>query len=388
MFGGSVMSPFQFKVMEDVLGPEPKQGDPVSAVHRKLTAWLRYKSPSIQEGSSMFKHGAAKFVSAMALVCSVGLMVPAVSMASAPSGSGPNDALAPTGTTQHLNVGQEHWYAFHSDGADRDNNPSQVFIQMNAQPAGSARFNVWSTERLLARQVSDDPHKDAPAVGEGTRVAFKDGDNTLLRYNGALVWGAGFKEPVTYYVQVQQTGSQPSNYQLSITGDAVTFPTAVQTTTASSASSESPAPVVLPATGTMQAGSSMSTALVPTGAPMTLKSGQQQWYRVQVPGTRDDAARPAILATLKAQQPGAAKFTVWTADRLHTRATSDDPNKDAPAIGSGTVQNYKDGANTLSRFNGDLVWKGDARDAATYYIVVEPTGSAPVDYQLSTTFTQ
>jgi hypothetical protein len=132
----------------------------------------------------------------------------------------------------------------------------------------------------------------------------------------------------------------------------------------------------------------MSAALVPAGTEMTLKSGQQQWYRVQVPGTRDDEARPTILATLKAQPTGAAKFTVWTADRLHTRAISDDPNKDAPAIGSGTVQKYTDGANTLSRFNGDLVWKGDARDATTYYIVVEPTGSASVDYQLSTTFTQ
>jgi hypothetical protein len=386
--GGSVMSLIEEKAVECVFDLEPQQGEGASAMRRKLAAWLRYKSPAVQGDSSMLKHRAAKFVSAIALVFSVGLMVPAVSMAATPLGSGPNDALAPTGTTQHLNVGQEHWYAFHSDGADRDNNPSQVFIQMNAQPAGSARFNVWSTERLLARQVSDDPNKDAPPVGEGTRVAFKDGDNTLFRYNGALVWGAGFKKPVTYYVQVQQTGSQPSNYQLSITGDAVTFPTAAPMTTASSASSESPAPVVLPATGTMQAGSSMSTALVPSGAQMTLKPDQQQWYKVQVPGTRDDTARPTILAELTAQPAGAAKFTVWTADRLQARAISADPNKDAPAIGAGTEQTYKNGDNTLSRFNGDLVWKGDARDATTYYIVVEPTGSASVDYRLSTTFTQ
>jgi hypothetical protein len=345
----------------------------------------------------MFKSQIQQGVSALAMIAVLSLMGPAAALADTPTGSGPSDALAPTNTMQHLNVGQERWYAFHSDGADRQNKPSQVFIMMKAQPDGGARFNIWSTERMLARQVSSDPNKDAPPVGEGTRVPFKDGDDTLYRYNGALVWGAGFMQPVTYYIQVQQTGSQPADYQLTVTGDAVTFPTATQNanlaanTNSVPAASANNAPLTLPATGNQAApqespaGSSLDAAMSANGRLMSVRPGQQQWYKISAPGTSDSEAHPYVLADLKTLSGGGARFTVWTAERLHERAISSNPDKDAPALGVGSVETYKDGDTTLTRNGGDLIWRGDAKHAVTYYILVEPTGSQPAQYQLFTT---
>lgn len=345
----------------------------------------------------MFKSRFRRVVSALALIAVLCLMGPAAALADTPTGTGPSDALAPTNTMQHLNVGQERWYAFHTDGADRQNNPSQVFVMLNAQPNGSARFNIWSTERMLARQVSSDPNKDAPPVGEGTQVSFKDGDNTLYRYNGALVWGAGFMHPATYYIQVQQTGSQPADYQLSVTGDAVTFPTATQNvqlaanTNPAPAASASKAPLTLPATGNQASpqespsGSSLETAMSANGRLMNIRPGQQQWYKISVPGNSDTDLHPYVLTDLKTLSGGGARFTVWTAERLRERTVASNPDKDAPPLGVGVVETYKDGDTTLTRNSGDLIWRGDARNATTYYILVEPTGSQPAQYQLFTT---
>lgn len=349
----------------------------------------------------MFKHKVQMMAFGLALVTAFSLTAPAVTMAQAPIGSGPNDALAPVSATQHLNVGQERWYAFHSAGADRDNNPSKVLIQLTAQPDGSAQFNIWSMERLRARAISTDPNKDAPAVGQGTKESYKDGDTTLYRFNGALVWDGGFMEPTTYYVQVQQVGSQPSDYQLSITGDAVTFPTAtpsvyLASSTTSSAAARAninTAPLVLPATGNQAApaaapaGSSLNTAvsaISASGRLMTIKPGAEQWFKISVPGTSDSDVHPYVFADLKNVSGGGANFEVWTPERLQARAISSDPNKDAPMVGAGTMETFKDGDNTVARYGGDMIWRGDAKNALTYYIVVKATGSQPAQYQLTT----
>jgi len=332
----------------------------------------------------MFKHRHYKFVLALVLVLAVGFMTPAAGLAGAPTGTGPNDAMAPTGTYQHLNLGQEQWYVFYAAG--QQGSPAQALVTLLAQPDGSARFSIWNDNLLAKRATASNPNKDAPPLGQGTKQTYQSGDATLERFNGALAWMGGFTQPGKYYVQVQQSGLRPTDYLLNITGNALTFPTAMQATVGTLTSSASPAPEVLPATGTLQAGTSLSTAMIPTGAPMTVKPGQAHWYVIKVPGNHD--AHPTILTELRAQPQGAAKFTVWTADRLRTRASSTNPNKDAPPLGVGLVQTYKDGANTLSRFGGNPIWKGDGRDAATYYIVVEATGAVPADYQLLTTFTQ
>jgi len=311
-------------------------------------------------------------------------MTPGISLAGAPSGTGASDAMAPTGTYQHLDAGQERWYVFQTTG--QHGAPSQVLVTLTAQPGASAGFTVWTDNQLAKRATASNPDKDAPAIGQGTKHTYKSGDQTLERYNGALAWTGSFNDPTKYYVRVHTIGMRSTDYLLNITGSNLTFPTAGQTVTSVPPAIEGTTPAVLPATGALEAGSSMGTAMFPTGAHMAVKPGQPHWYVIKVPG--DHNGHPAILTELRAQPAGAAKFTVWTAERLHERDTASNPTKDAPPIGVGLVQTYKDGANTLSRFGGDPIWKGDARYAETYYILVESTGATPANYQLLTSLTQ
>lgn len=343
----------------------------------------------------MFKRQFRLLAFVVALLSITGLMVPAVGMAAGPTGMGPGDALAPAGVAQHLNPGQTTWYVFSTAGKDADNSPSNVLVRLHAQPAGSAAFNIWSQGRLQARPAADNPDKDEPPVGQGTIQFTKDGDATVARYGGDLIWSDAFLVPTTYYVEVRQTGAQPSDYTLSITGDAVSFPTAApqvklaaNTNSARTNSAANQAPLVLPATGQAAAGSQMNTALMATGQTMTLKPGQQQWYRVDVPGTRDDNAHPKVLAELVSTSGNRPNFVVWTPDRLRARDLADNPDRDAPPVGRGMLLQYADGAATLSRYGGDLIWQGDASKAATYYIVVESSGQTPAQYQLHVTTQQ
>jgi len=333
----------------------------------------------------MFKRQFQPLACAVALVAVTLLMFPAVAFAGAPAGSGPADALAPTDAWQHLNPGQEVWYAVSSAGADSSNKPSKMFVRLHAQPAGSAAFNVWTQARMQARAVADNPLKDAPPVGVGARQIVKDGDNTVDLYGGDLVWTAGLMDPETYYVQVRQTGAQPSDYRLSVTGDTVSFPTAVPSVQVAAAGpAANSAPLTLPATGTQQMfGNGPDTTVWPTGQMVTINPGQQHWYQIRVPGTSDSTLHPSVFAELAAYPSKGAKFSVWTPERLRARAVADNPAKDAPPVGQGTPANYQDGANTLSLYGGDLVWRGDAKNAVTYYIVVEPTGQLPVQYRLN-----
>jgi hypothetical protein len=329
----------------------------------------------------VFTNPTYKFV--LALVLALGLMTPGTAWAGAPTGTGPSDAMAPTGNYQHLNPGQEHWYVFQTTG--QHGSPSQALVTLAAQPNESAQFSIWTDSQLAKRATASNPSKDAPAIGQGTKLTYTSGAATLERYNGALAWTGTFNDPTKLYVQVQPTGMRSTDYLLNISGTALNFPTVGVVTAAAPALSESPAPLVLPVTGPSQAGSSMSLAMVPTGAQMTVKPGQPHWYVINVPGNHD--AHPAIVTELRAQPSGAAKFTVWTADRLHARAISSHPDKDGPPVGVSMVQTYKDGTQTLSRYGGNPIWKGDARDAGTYYVVVETTGATPADYQLFTTIT-
>lgn len=328
-----------------------------------------------------------QFAFAVALLAIASMMIPMVASADAIAGSGPANALAPASTAQHLNVGQQTWYVFSTAGKDADNTPSKVLVRMRAQPEGSANFNIWSQARMQARNVADNPDRDAPAVGKGFQSKMNDGGNDFLLYGGDLIWTDSFKQPATYYVQVVQNGAQPSDYVLSITGDAVSFPTMqAQNQLASNTTKSGPnaAPLVLPATGNDQSllGRGPESALMATGQTTTVKPGQQVWYKVQFPGTRDSDVHPNVFAELMSFPNNAAKFTVWTPERLRARAIADNPNKDAPAVGYGLVMDYKDGDNTLSRYSGNPVWLGDAKEAGTYYIVVEPAGQSAAQYQL------
>src|SRR5512136_2643655 len=131
----------------------------------------------------MFKKQLSRFALMAALVTTLGVMAPSLGQAAGPTGTGPDDAMAPTGTMEHLNVGQSRWYAFSSAGKDRNGDPSHVLITLYAQPDGSAGFNIWTPERLAERAASTNPNKDAPPVGVGAKVEYTRNDNTRDLFN-------------------------------------------------------------------------------------------------------------------------------------------------------------------------------------------------------------
>jgi hypothetical protein len=319
----------------------------------------------------------------VALVLLVGLMTPTLSLA---AGSTPNAPLAVSAQMRHLDVGGQDWYAFTTAGADSNNNPSHVLIVLHAVPDGSATFKVWTAEGLKEKATEDSGHP-VYAMGEGTKLEYQDGNKTLDRYGGDLVWHNGFNVGGTFYVQVGQAGPTPSDYLLTITGDNISFPASAAASQGQSAQAVSASVTNKAIPAAIEPGSGMSTAMIPTGQMKTLNPGEQQWYAVTLGRSAKDEDKQNLNVELIAPA-GGAKFNVWTAQRLAERASSDDPNKKAPPIGQGTTSSYQDGSKTLDRDNGYLTWSGDTSFGGTYYIVVESTSGAPIQYALNTSVAQ
>ena len=323
----------------------------------------------------------------VALVLLVGLMTPALSLA---AGSTPNAPLAVSTQSRTLEVGGQDWYAFTTAGMDSNNDPSHVLIVLSPDPAGSATFKVWTAEGLKEKATEDASHPIS-AMGEGTTLEYRDGSLTLDRYGGDLVWHGGFNVGGTFYVQVGQTGSKPSNYRLTITGDNVSFPASAATTGPASAAATGQGQSAQAVSGAVTnsaipaakvPGSNIGTSMTPTGQMVTMNPGGKQWYAVHVDRQPKDEDRQNLNVELVA--PAGANFTVWTAERLADRATSDDPDKKAPPIGQGTVNSYQDGSQTVNRDNGYLSWSGVVSSGGTYYIVVSSTSADPIQYTLNT----
>jgi len=319
-----------------------------------------------------------RFAVGVALVVLASLATPALGLA---AGS-PTSPLAVNNEIRHLDVGGQDWYAFTTAGADGNNDPSHVLIVLRAVPDGSATFKVWTAEGLK-QKATEDPGHPVYAMGEGTKIEYQDGSQTVDRYGGDLVWHNGFEVGGTFYVQVGQVGSQASNYLLTITGDNISFPPGAST----SAAATQPAQVAPAATNPAipaadVPGSGMDTAMTPTGQMKTINPGGQQWYVVTLGRPIQDEDKQNLNVELVAPA-GGAKFTVWTAARLNERAASANPDRDAPPIGQGTKMTYQDGSQTLEREGGNLTWSGDASYGGTFYIVVESTSSAPIQYALN-----
>jgi hypothetical protein len=334
----------------------------------------------------MFKKQLNRFALVAALVTTLGLMAPTIGLAAGPTGTGPNDAMAPTGTMEHLNVGQSRWYAFHSAGKDNNGDPSHVLITLFAQPDGSAGFNIWTRERLAEHATAANPAKDAPPIGEGTKMQASSPDNPNVKYlfNGALVWAGGINEAGTYFVEVYQTGSQASDYMLTINGDAVTFPGSVTVSTIQPSQATVPA-IQAAAAGAPTGGSGPNNTLAPSTSWQHLNVGQKRWYSFFSAGKDKNGDPSHVLITLYAQPDSSAGFNVWTIERLAEHATADNPDKDAPPIGEGTKMQVSnpDNPNTKYLFNGALVWAGGINEAGKYLVEVYQTGSQASDYQLS-----
>jgi hypothetical protein len=284
----------------------------------------------MKKGSAdMFKKLSTLVMAGVIFVSLLGFTGGSVALA-ATAGKEPESALAPAGKWMPLAVGQETWYAFNYAG-----DGSQILARMGVDPAGSATFSVWTPANVQQRAQGG----TVTPVGQGAT-------NDL--FGGDLVWTGNFDLPGTYYVVVDQAGSTPGNYALTVSGSGVSFP--------------QPKQVKAPAGG--------AKPMAPTGNSTPVAVGQQHWYTFDYAGDNSE-----ILARMSVDPTGSAEFSVWT-PALFQQLGQAGPGDKVDPVGRGSVD---DG------LGGDLVWQGNFNTPGTYHILVDQTGSIPSSYSLNVT---
>jgi len=283
------------------------------------------------------------------------IVLPGSSVAfGAAGGTGPADALAPTGEWVPLAVGQQDWYAFNYDGGD-----TAVLVRMGVSPSGSAGFSVWTPENVRQWVAGEKP----TPIGRGAK-----GD----MFGDDLVWSGSFKFPGTYYVRVEQTGPTPGFYALNVSGKGVSFPPAKDEKAAVAAPAAAKAapqakqaaePVA--AAANAKAGTGPDDALTPTGEWAPLAKGQQVWYALP-----QDGGGSKVLVRMAVDPKNSANFKILTPEQVRKWAVG----ADYSPVGRGA---------TSSNLGDDLVWTGSFKTPGTYYIVVEQTGANAGGYKLS-----
>ena len=192
---------------------------------------------------------------AAGLLCSWGV--------SQAAGQGPADALPIPSGWQTLDVGQSVWYAFRYTG-----DKSQIVVDMQLSPAGSASMAVWAPDALYLWER----HYPIDPTGQGTVDASRGGD---------LVWAGSGGFGGLWYLQIQQTGPAPANFSLSISGSGVglDIPTPVPPTPTYSL--PLPAPLIQLPTSTPE----------PMTRRLRRRSGVRRHRRLGVDGERPSGAR-------------------------------------------------------------------------------------------------
>ena len=295
-------------------------------------------------------------VLATLLVASMLVLPGAIVALGAEGGTGPADALSPTGEWMPLTNGQQVWYAFNYDGGD-----TAILVRMGVSPSNSATFSVWTPENVRKWAAGEKP---AP-IGSGVKND---------QFGGDLVWTGSFKFPGTYYVLVEQTGRTAGSYMLDISGKGVSFPPAAAAPTAAApatkpAATEKAMPATGekagPATAVTKAGTGPDDALTLSGEWAALAKGQQVWYALP-----QDGGGSKILARMAVEPKNSATFKILTPENVRLWAAG---QKYEP-VGRGA---------TSDAFGGDQVWTGSFKTPGAYYIVVEQTGANEGGYKLS-----
>jgi SH3-like domain-containing protein len=210
-------------------------------------------------------------------------------------GQGDNRFL--TTDWQTISQGQTVTYQFSYDG-----NSQPISISMSTMPAGSANFQVWTTERLNQRQTNS----NTQPLGQGTSPTS---DKSVTTWQG----GSPIAEP--YYVVVNPTGDAAGSYLLNISssGLSVTQTGAITSTTGSTTTPISPTVPANPKVATvttdaLNVRSGPSTAFpvittIPNGTEMTVlgRNPANTWLNIQLAdGTQGWVTRSLTNYTLVA----------------------------------------------------------------------------------------
>ena len=322
----------------------------------------------------------SKLLAGMTIVCL--LLGPALVLADTPGGTGPGDALAPSGEWTALTRGEKHWYAFEYRGhqemqavEDEEDEEEAVWVSsriqvlLDAEPDQGITFAVWTPENIRNWALG----QEVEPVGRGGEDEYAPGD---------LCWCGTFQEPGTYYVVVEHTGQGPDTayYTLEILGRDVSF----SAPTATPATAAEPAPeaeeVAAGEAGAV-AGTGPDLALAPGDEWIPIAAGQDTWFVFQYQGHHEfeedeDGEEVAVwIATpvqiwLDAEPDATAAFSIWTAEQIRLWALGEEVDP----LGRGTANEYE---------AGDLFWAGSLSNPGRYYVLVEHQGTEPGSFRLS-----
>ncbi len=120
----------------------------------------------------------------------------------AAGGTGPGDALVPTGATQSIAPLSQIWYRF-----DYSGDKSLITAWLDSADAGDLGMSVYTPEQIRNWIEGD----ELRAIGQGTHAVEHD-----------LVWTGRFNYRGTFYVVVRNYSSSTLSYRLDVTGDSVT----------------------------------------------------------------------------------------------------------------------------------------------------------------------
>ena len=152
---------------------------------------------------------AAGMILTLVVLLSAGLVSPVTASA---AGTGPDEALQPTGEWAQLGAGESQWYAVYYAG-----DGSQIQIRLQVEPQDSLGFTVWTPGQIELWSIGSRVNP----IGRGADDPYSE---------GTLVWSGSFTTAGTYYVVVEPPGNlsgssqaTTSYYLLGVSGDGVSL---------------------------------------------------------------------------------------------------------------------------------------------------------------------
>jgi len=141
-------------------------------------------------------------------------------MITMPMGTGPADAMTPTGQQATIEVDESRWYSFKYSW-DGESDPSNAIVELRMADAGMVSFEVWSEEDVAMWEDG----VDFTPTGAGTPAfTLRSSDSGSSRDRTLLRWVGSGEETVTYYVIVENNSDAPADYRLTVSGRDVSFP--------------------------------------------------------------------------------------------------------------------------------------------------------------------
>lgn len=336
---------------------------------------------------------------AMAGITAIALIAPV----SAAEQTDPYGATAPSADWVSLAPGESHLYTFHYDFDEGDENDeaNKAVVELEMATEESVSFEVWTADQMQEWANGEDPDP----VGVGSKKSNFTGNED---HDTKLLWANQTEASVDFYVLVQNEHNATSYYELEITGQSVSFPTAaaeaMPAADAEAAESEATAAESTDTEATDTEAAESETAAAETTEQTTaaggtgpddalripsdsaqLEPGETRWYALTYKYDEDRSDNSALVE-LQMQDIGTIEFEVFTPDNVRSWQNGDEKYEEWSPVGVGSERKEVINPDTEDeeiRVDEDiLVWTASGTGKETFYIIVENTTDQPRSYSL------